>query len=215
MGGATPTSRFTIRRANYFNPRAPWGARPAPDFFKPERAQAISIHAPRGGRDGRNQVHGDDGLEFQSTRPVGGATGRQEGLLDDKGDFNPRAPWGARRKPLRKHNYYLDISIHAPRGGRDAEINPTSSATYVFQSTRPVGGATSARPAYQICTYPFQSTRPVGGATANLTKFEPQICAGVTKMMGIFGDLPRRTVCFCSTVRRGFGKCGANRPGVG
>ena len=56
------------------------------------------------------------------------------------------------------------ISIHAPRAGRDHRYCLPSSSSTVFQSTRPVRGATirrrSLRPAL-----PFQSTRPVRGAT--------------------------------------------------
>ena len=56
----------------------------------------ISIHAPRAGRDG------DPGLH----RP-------------GPGDFNPRAPCGARRHLPGRHGDRVRISIHAPRAGRD------------------------------------------------------------------------------------------------
>ena len=56
----------------------------------------ISIHAPRVGRDQRNDRQNDYDRTFQSTRPVWGAT----------------TSWA-------KCNAKARISIHAPRVGRD------------------------------------------------------------------------------------------------
>ena len=58
---------------------------------------AISIHAPRMGRD------------CQSASGTYGVS-----------DFNPRAPYGARQQRDRAQPRARDISIHAPRMGRDA-----------------------------------------------------------------------------------------------
>ena len=80
-------------------------------------------------------------LLFQSTRPVWGATG---GRL--------------------KCRLVLDISIHAPRVGRDAQEQQAKLTTILFQSTRPVWGATSAS-CGTLSGAVFQSTRPVWGAT--------------------------------------------------
>ena len=101
----------------------------------------ISIHAPRVGRDRRNE--GGDACAK---------------------DFNPRAPCGARRtvtfeiacgsvfqstRPVwgatcLRHRVYAarKISIHAPRVGRDALSTDAPRARAEFQSTRPVWGAT-------------------------------------------------------------------------
>ena len=61
------------------------------------------------------------------------------------------------------------ISIHAPRAGRDGERPFLGRYEPVFQSTRPVRGATwrnkKGQPKAQ-----FQSTRPVRGATAKVYK---------------------------------------------
>ena len=57
----------------------------------------------------------------------------------------------------------LMVSIHAPRTGRDA--HGIGSGRRVFQSTRPVRGATSGRTARYVDLVRFQSTRPVRGAT--------------------------------------------------
>ncbi len=168
-----------------FNPRAPCGARPyrkvndlklgSFQSTRPVRgatfyqlvywsACAVSIHAPRAGRD------------------QCGAFGWMGGY-----SFNPRAPCGARRLsanlPLLRHA----VSIHAPRAGRDGHTNTISNTKIEFQSTRPVRGATFWWHLIRLkinvsihapragrdpnitkalkATTTFQSTRPVRGAT--------------------------------------------------
>ena len=101
--------------------------------------------------------------EFQSTRPVRGATLRADNVADGE-----------------------DISIHAPRAGRDLRnkkrprrgryFNPRAPCgarpdgtsidfiTTEFQSTRPVRGATQRIEVEQRADV-FQSMRPVRGAT--------------------------------------------------
>ena len=65
----------------------------------------ISIHAPRVGRDAVYDYLHDKQVEFQSTRPVWGAT-----------------------QAVAHHGQLFDISIHAPRVGRDMEsLDPTKS----------------------------------------------------------------------------------------
>ena len=150
-----------------FNPRAPYGARRSParwssskSLFQSTRPAwgttpgasgqpadgAVSIHAPRTGRDQRRLYDVAGGLRFnprapcgarpapfanllafrvafQSTRPVRGATPLWRRWLADYHSFNPRAPCGARLSRLK-----LD------------------SWSSWFQSTRPAWGATSIRP---------------------------------------------------------------------
>ena len=106
------------------------------------RSRAVSIHAPRTGRD--------------VSRTVGCSPG---------GGFNPRAPHGARRslvalggqpgtfqstRPARGATFACStrrttgyVSIHAPRTGRDYGSVVDSSPIAWFQSTRPARGATS------------------------------------------------------------------------
>ena len=79
--------------------------------------------------------------KFQSTLPVGGATGIYTAIVKDitisihapRGgsdtidygamnvgtDFNPRSPWGERRRFAKIVRPSTCISIHAPRGGSD------------------------------------------------------------------------------------------------
>ena len=105
----------------------------------------ISIHAPRGGSD------------FKPER-----------MFIYGNDFNPRSPWGERRRdfslPIRERRFQstlpvggataemqeraakLQISIHAPRGGSDSSDTGKSVVNLGFQSTLPVGGATLVLP---------------------------------------------------------------------
>ena len=56
--------------------------------------------------------------------------------------FNPRAPCGARPAALGLRHSGLQVSIHAPRAGRDLPAPTVCVSTCPFQSTRPVRGAT-------------------------------------------------------------------------
>ena len=104
----------------------------------------ISIHAPRVGRD--------------SARPC---------RLTAVVYFNPRAPCGARRccdvTPATRDC----ISIHAPRVGRDHRNWYYISYNYNFNPRAPCG----ARPFFgqeMTASFLFQSTRPVWGATLSV-----------------------------------------------
>ena len=103
--------------------------------------ESISIHAPRVGRDVCSSVFRRQHGQFQSTRPVWGATRGGHRLGGHQRYFNPRAPCGARRavnghaegasrfqstRPvwgatgsLPQIVMIFEISIHAPRVGRD------------------------------------------------------------------------------------------------
>ena len=79
----------------------------------------ISIHAPHTGRDTVTDADSDTVTVFQSTRPIRGATTSSCVAPTAKTDFNPRAPYGARRviEWFRYQRHH--ISIHAPHTGRD------------------------------------------------------------------------------------------------
>ena len=123
----------------------------------------ISIHAPRGGS--------DNGLMYCTIRMF---------------DFNPRSPWGERRPYGAALTTALNFNPRSPWGERPGAGAPVI-ADGGFQSTLPVGGATSStikryrtpsnfnprspwgeRREYERERYvamEFQSTLPVGGAT--------------------------------------------------
>ena len=96
-------------------------------------------------------------IEFQSTRPVRGAT-------------NPFCA------PFSK----LEVSIHAPRAGRD-DAHPGHRSGHGCFNPRAPYGARQDSIAAQIKTIEFQSTRPVRGATnpfcAPFSKLEVSIHA--------------------------------------
>ena len=101
----------------------------------------ISTHAPLAGRDRLNLNVSTRSLEFQPTRPLRGATLATGRVVDiavfqptrplrgatitgqlhraHRGDFNPRAPCGARQNRQRLHRQRVRISTHAPLAGRD------------------------------------------------------------------------------------------------
>ena len=166
---------------------APLAGRDAVPTFRIFSTAWISIHAPLAGRDGRATASCRHCREFQSTRPLRGATrpitaawfrrrisihaplaGRDPSgatATKEKGNFNPRAPCGARpvgrdrnkgerkfqsTRPLRGATIVLDvlakqgmISIHAPLAGRDPYYqHGVQFSKERFQSTRPLRGAT-------------------------------------------------------------------------
>ena len=121
-GHDPPCSRSWPGRC-YFNPRAPYGARPGfalitvwniwisihvprtghdDALFHLSHHRGISIHVPRTGHDLSRCSGSPAALLFQSTCPVQGTTGRQRQRKTGHGDFNPRAPYRARprRRPV-------------------------------------------------------------------------------------------------------------------
>ena len=102
----------------------------------------ISIHAPHTGR---------DSLPHLSRRAPT--------------DFNPRAPYGARRRIRHDYVKTRSISIHAPHTGRDDAPAAPEYDEDIFQSTRPIRGATKFDPELEARLVKFQSTRPIRGAT--------------------------------------------------
>ena len=154
--GGTPLRTISIH--------APRAGRDRQVLQCPDIVDGISIHAPRAGRDGGGSTQGIFPGGFQSTRPVRGATAAASACAcvckfqstrpvrgatlfpfrcgPPPGHFNPRAPCGARPFPNCHCQTYIIISIHAPRAGRDFEFRCSYLHSNIFQSTRPVRGAT-------------------------------------------------------------------------
>ena len=141
VGDATATMRKIYTHVAKFQSTRPVGD--ATTKHPPsENVACISIHASRGGRD-YTTIHTTLLIQaFQSTRPVGDATTPRSIPRCLYKHFNPRVPWGTRRKR------YI-----------------TMCSARRFQSTRPVGDATSMRCWQNRAGGIFQSTRPVGDAT--------------------------------------------------
>ena len=81
--------------------------------------------------------------QFQSTRPVWGATGLRRAPNDQRG-VSIHAPRVGRDLILPRMASNWMVSIHAPRVGRDDEATMDKFMLEMFQSTRPVWGATFA-----------------------------------------------------------------------
>ena len=104
-------------------------------------SEGISIHAPRGGSDhdflrldmvGRISIHAPRGGSDREQRPEGYAPV----------NFNPRSPWGERLVlPVLQHQSVRYFNPRSPWGER-LPPQPFICATWTFQSTLPVGGAT-------------------------------------------------------------------------
>ena len=102
----------------------------------------ISIHAPRGGSDLGSADPGGARCNFNPRSPWGERLrGTVVGFPDN--DFNPRSPWGERPDRPVHGRPNRHISIHAPRGGSDQELIFYAQVKNGFQSTLPVGGATT------------------------------------------------------------------------
>ena len=115
---ATHSNDDKQAKQQYFNPRAPHGAR------RQERAgtdapKSISIHALRMERDNYDDC-----------------------VVHSLAYFNPRAPHGARRDDHRPHRRGEGISIHALRMERDVRYHKLPAASKPFQSTRSAWSAT-------------------------------------------------------------------------
>ena len=133
-------------RGRYFNPRAPCGA----------RLSAIDIpHVP---------------TAFQSTRPVWGAT-MNPGVRTGARNFNPRAPCGARRKTPAPCAARCNFNPRAPCGARRNALSLPWASTLYFNPRAPCGARREV--VKKMCREVlFQSTRPVWGATAVMKKLD-------------------------------------------
>ena len=104
---------------------------------------AISIHAPHAGRDITTSCRVRRMRIFQSTGPMRGAT-----FPHIKNSHNMRisihAPHAGRDEHFPADYARIIISIHAPHAGRDVSAFVALRFSSLFQSTRPMRGATPA-----------------------------------------------------------------------
>ena len=125
----------------------------------------ISIHAPHAGRDSFIRDNYASQVGFQSTRPMRGATVQYLHTFSGEEDFNPRAPCGARRAERTDGIQRDCISIHAPHAGRDCLLVHIVHRSGHFNPRAPCGARRSGVPLLPIEKDLFQSTRPMRGAT--------------------------------------------------
>ena len=157
--GATPRRAKLWPRPKSFNPRAPCGARPgwlsafgtrlsfnprAPCGARRKLARIkatallVSIHAPRVGRDEQPAVVMVPKSSFNPRAPCGARPGsapsRPIGFC-----FNPRAPCGARHENSAGLHAFMQVSIHAPRVGRDGACRIDCAERRCFNPRAPCG----------------------------------------------------------------------------
>ena len=142
--GATRAIWIPHSWRKYFNPRAPCGARQR-QHDALLRQPLISIHAPRAGRDWSS---GDKGCRHGISihAPRAGRDCSDVARCSCQRDFNPRAPCGARPQGEQGIQGPEDFNPRAPCGARQNHAFQVRCSV-LFQSTRPVRGATMLRTA--------------------------------------------------------------------
>ena len=160
--GARPFRRADrpSRKARNFNPRAPYGARLSIECDRC-KAITISIHAPHTGRDPAWVLRPQTRTYFNPRAPYG-ARRHMASTAHIPSNFNPRAPYGARPPGACRGQSSWPISIHAPHTGRDRASGFRSPSGTEFQSTRPIRGATS-RPSHPFALPPISIHAPHTG----------------------------------------------------
>ena len=131
---------------------------------RPGQRTGISIHAPHAGRDRTTPASVPLERYFNPRAPCGARPGQSGAAERRYQNFNPRAPCGARPAAASRPGQRTGISIHAPHAGRDQRHQHLFGQNLIFQSTRPMRGATAST-AVCASTEEFQSTRPMRGAT--------------------------------------------------
>ena len=185
-GRDCPSAR-SVEPSPHFIPRAPCGARQGVltkvgswiefQSTRPVRGATaageavlaldrISIHAPRAGRDPVWAVNTLTSIPFQSTRPVRGATGITWRIYQVL-FISIHAPRAGRdrRRASRRSSPCRNFNPRAPCGARPSGAFAITKVGGIFQSTRPVRGATTFGRVLCPECQEFQSTRPVRGAT--------------------------------------------------
>ena len=152
---------------NDFNPRAPCGARQKNRLYQKQK-QNISTHAPLAGRD--LTIHVLVLYILISTHaPLAGRDPMMQATRLHTKNFNPRAPCGARRWCNGSTSRSERISTHAPLAGRDRKRGERK--TFVIISTHaPLAGRDFL--SFALALLFFISTHaPLAGRDSNFAKF--------------------------------------------
>ena len=141
--GARRRWRLRIKTFSHFNPRAPCGARRA-HLRNGYNQRYFNPRAPCGARLKIARAL-ETTVEFQSTRPVWGATFEIWCEVTRTYQFQSTRPvWGATGAPD-NISPEMDISIHAPRVGRDDLDDAKDDAAEDFNPRAPCGARLSFR----------------------------------------------------------------------
>ena len=111
---------------------------------------------------------------FQSTRPVWGAT-VGDGDAPVPAEVSIHAPRVGRDLCLKTLPTFRTVSIHAPRVGRDIMSNTAEHMSAGFNPRAPCGARQASFQSLKVI-FPFQSTRPVWGATIGTMRRESTGC---------------------------------------
>ncbi len=106
-------------RLEYFNPRAPCGARP-PHSLQVSGHGCISTHAPLAGRDAETVSHRYLAYNFNPRAPCGARPPSVTGAINNS-IFQPTRPLRGATGSRRHGSHYISISTHAPLAGRDSK----------------------------------------------------------------------------------------------
>ena len=151
-----------------FNPRAPCGAR----HHRRLRAasQKISIHAPLAGRDKSASASARCSARFQSTRPLRGAT-LLEAFIFNRLTISIHAPLAGRDHDESGRIYvHRNFNPRAPCGARRFGIEIGRRLCEVFQSTRPLRGATLTPPRPAVSPADFNPRAPCGARRCDVER---------------------------------------------
>ena len=118
--------------------------------------EPISIHAPLAGCDLRS-AHQDSGTSY----------------------FNPRTPYGVRRRLPQPSVSIVFISIHAPLTGCDLVKSISRFARNTFQSTHPLRGATLSSPSPALPAIHFNPRTPCGVRPALMLGMGVYFCISI------------------------------------
>ena len=124
----------------------------------------ISIHAPHAGRDFEYGRTTKCSASFQSTRPMRGATLIYNHYTEKELKISIHAPHAGRDGCTNRYGRRDRISIHAPHAGRDDIYKKPANTKDDFNPRAPCG-ARQQRSNDGSSRSLFQSTRPMRGAT--------------------------------------------------
>ena len=176
-GGRDVGSAGSTEPNGRFNPRVPWGTRPALSMLESSIGEFQSTRPVGDATAGAPTTRAED-PEFQSTRPVGDATAREK-IQSYLGAFQSTRPVGDATRITRcKWPWLTCFNPRVPWGTRLPTATCGMSRPKGFQSTRPVGDATREIEEYLGLTRSFNPRVPWG--TRQVSTEEAQEVMGVS-----------------------------------
>ena len=179
---------LSVRRLQYFNPRAPCGARRIVYCVQLEISPFQSTRPLRGATPSAPRVLFFRRISIHA--PLAGRDALTTGASCAAMNFNPRAPCGARHNKDLTEGFLYRISIHAPLAGRD--LGALASKSKVAISIHaPLAGRDSTA-GYLILPASHFNPRAPCGARRGRYLFHPQChCISIhAPLAGRDGGMP-------------------------